>query len=198
MYYLVETDEYWSIGGSSTDVKLFKKALRKSWLTHFLKNEFEKAMEDEEIELINNCEKCNVDVDDVENELTIQYVSDGIDYHRTSYNIISDEETEEIKMFKYDVKNDSEEELIKKALHNEHLYVCIADKDYVMYVIEEYEIDADEKAYENYCETCFEPGHWKCFKATEEILEEVGDYDTLLYDEDVLDDLNYMIEEDVV
>jgi hypothetical protein len=94
-------------------------------------------------------------------------------------------------MLEYDL-NDSEEELIRKALHNEQLYVCVADKDYIIYVIEEYEMDADEKAYEYYCDTCFEPGHWSCYKATEEIIEKLGDCDSLLYDDDVLYDLNDM------
>ena len=197
MYRLIKTDEYWSTGGSATDVKLFKKASRKSFLTRFLKSEFEKAMEDDEIEFINDCEKCCIDVEDIEDDLMFQFVSEGIGWRRTRYSIVSDEEVERISMMlKYDIENDSEKELIRKALNNEQLYVCIADKDYIIYVIKEYEFEANEKAYEYYCDTCFEPGHWNCFKADfeEDEYEEIENYDTLLYDEDDLNDFNEMVE----
>ena len=97
MYYLIETNEYWSLGGSATDVKLFKKASSKSLLTSFLKSEFEKAMEDNEIESINDCEKFNINVDDIEDDLMIQYVSEGMGWHRIHYTIVSDTEVELIE-----------------------------------------------------------------------------------------------------
>ena len=82
---------------------------------------------------------------------------------------------------KYDFENDTEDILIQKALNKNELYVCIADQEFVIYVISDSEFKADEYAYNYYCEECFEPGHWKCFREKEDDLD---DYDVLLYDED--------------
>lgn len=83
----------------------------------------------------------------------------------------------------YDFEKDTEDILIQKALNKDELYVCVADQEYIIYVIAGSKIKADEYAYDYYCEECFEPGHWKCLKATE-ILNELDDYNVLIYDED--------------
>lgn len=98
------------------------------------------------------------------------------------YEILECSLEEFVTQNKYDFENDTEDILIQKALNKGQLYVCVADQAYVIYVIAGSKFDADDYAYGYYCEECFEPGHWKCLKATE-ILEELDDYDVLIYDE---------------
>lgn len=189
MYYLLKTNAMWGIGGSVTKHELIKKSLCENALKEFLLNEFTDAIEDVNVEFINNTERMHADIEDVEDELIIQYASDGWDTQSVTYRILSDEHTEEISKLKYDLEFDDEDTLISKAVENEELYVCIADQEYVMYVIANSECKAEEIAYDDYCENCFEPGHWKCFKATKEDLDELKwDYDQLLYDEDDFDE----------
>ena len=105
------------------------------------------------------------------------------DWVEGKYKILECSLKEFILQNKYDFENDTGEVLIQKALNKNELYVCVADQEYVIYVIAGSELDADEYAYEYYCEECFEPGHWKCLKATE-IFNELDDYDVLIYDKD--------------
>lgn len=98
------------------------------------------------------------------------------------YEILECTLEEFIAQNKYDFENDTEDVLIQKALNKNELYVCVADQEFVIYVIAGSEADADAYAYDYYCEECFEPGHWKCLKAIE-ILRELDDYDVLIYDE---------------
>lgn len=90
------------------------------------------------------------------------------------YKILEEKTMEEyLDKYEYNFDLDSEEELIQKAFHNNQLFVCLADKDYTMLVLANYETEAEDYAYDWYCETCFEPGHWSAWKATE---DDLGDF----------------------
>lgn len=104
------------------------------------------------------------------------------DFVDGEYKILECTLEEFVTQNKYDFENDTEDILIQKALNKNELYVCVADQEYVIYVISGSKFDADEYAYDYYCEECFEPGHWKCVKATD-MLKELDDYDVLIYDE---------------
>lgn len=99
------------------------------------------------------------------------------------YKILECSLEEFVEQNKYDIENDTEDILIQKALNKNELYVCVADPEYIIYVIAGNKSDADRYAYDYYCEECLEPGHWKCLNATG-ILKELDDYDVLIYDED--------------
>ena len=90
------------------------------------------------------------------------------------YKILEEKTMKEyFNKYRYNFDLDSEETLIKKELHNDQLFVCLADKEYAMFVLANDKMDAEDYAYDWYCETCFEPGHWKCWKATE---DDVNDF----------------------
>lgn len=113
------------------------------------------------------------------------------DYVEGKYEILECTLEEFIAQNRYDFENDTEDILIQKALNKDELYVCVADQEYVIYVIAGSELDADGYAYDYYCEECFEPGHWKCLKANE-IFNELNDCDVLIYDEDNFFDGEWM------
>ena len=173
MYYLIQTDEYWCSSGSATDVKFFKQASNKSLLTKFLKSEFEKAVEDNEIESINDCEKCCIDVDDIEDDLMVQYVSEGMGWHRTHYTIVSDTEVELIEEPPEMVKcrdcgkEIPEEDAIYCNFEEDSDYLCddcISEYEYCA-VCERYFPSEKEYVYflrgGNVCEDCYDEHGWK-------------------------------------
>lgn len=97
MYYIIKTDSLFGIGGESTSVSFYKKSEDKENLLDVLLDEFNEAMEDEDVEFINDIEREEIDECDMCNgELSIRYFSDGYDTTVIRYDIVSDEEVEEI------------------------------------------------------------------------------------------------------
>ena len=97
MYYIIKTDTLFGSGGSSTSVNLYKKSEDKESLLDVLLDEFNEAIEDEDVEFINDIERKEIDESDMyDGELSIQYFSDGFDTTAIRYDIVSDEDMEEI------------------------------------------------------------------------------------------------------
>lgn len=97
MYYIVKTDSLFGIGGESTSVVMYKKSEDKESLSEILLDEFNEAIDDDEVEFINDTEREDIDESDMyDDELTIRYFSDGCDITVIRYDIVSDEEVEEI------------------------------------------------------------------------------------------------------
>ena len=97
MYYIIKTNTLFGAGGMSTSVAIYKKSKEKESLSEILLDEFNEALEDNEVEFINDIERENIDECDMyDGELSIQYFSDGFDTTAIRYDIVSDEEVEEI------------------------------------------------------------------------------------------------------
>lgn len=97
MYYIIKTNTLFGAGGMSASVTIYKKSKEKESLSEILLDEFNEALEDNEVEFINDIERENIDECDMyDGELSIQYFSDGFDTTAIRYDIVSDEEVEEI------------------------------------------------------------------------------------------------------
>lgn len=98
MYYLIKTDEMFSLGGSglTKETKLIKKSKSKAKLRKFLKQKFSEAEKDDEVEYINACEKTEIRQINISDELLITYKDNGYDVDTVEYIIVSDKETEMI------------------------------------------------------------------------------------------------------
>lgn len=95
MYYLIKNSTMWGAGGRSEHTEVEFISEDKLKLTKILKERFNEALEDSEVEFINNeyideCGIGNIDADEISDELEIQYKGDGFDCTADRYVIVSD------------------------------------------------------------------------------------------------------------
>ena len=98
MYYIIKTDSLFGMGGESASVSICKKSEDKNKLLEILLDKFNKAIDDEDVEFINDYEREDAYKECIyeEEELTIKYFSDGCDTLLIKYDIVSDEKVEEV------------------------------------------------------------------------------------------------------
>ena len=97
MYYLIKNSTMWGMGGRSERTKVDYVSENKLKLTKILKDLFLEALDDPEVELINSQYTDEyLDVDDISDELEVQYKSDGMDSIAIRYVIVSDRDAKTI------------------------------------------------------------------------------------------------------
>ena len=102
MYYLIKNSTMWGAGGRSEHTEVEFISEDKLKLTNILKERFNEALEDSEVEFINGeytdeLGFCCIDVDEISDELEIQYKGDGFDYTADRYVIVSDRNARYLK-----------------------------------------------------------------------------------------------------
>lgn len=97
MYYLIKTSSMWGMGGRLESCKMIKISASKNKLNNYLKDLFAEAMDDPEVEFINQEYTDEyLDVEDIKDTLEVQYKCDGMDYTAIRYDIVSDKDAEMI------------------------------------------------------------------------------------------------------
>lgn len=98
MYYLITNSTMWGAGGRSEHTEVEFISDDKLKLTNILKERFLKALDDPEVDMINQ-EYIDgyLDVDEISDELEIQYKGDGFDITADRYIIVSDRNAKYVK-----------------------------------------------------------------------------------------------------
>ena len=96
MYYIIHTNTLYGAGGHVANAKIYKKSSDEQILKDILADLCSKALESDAVEAINYVAIEDFVSNDIqEKELLIEYYSDGLDFERDEYYIVSDDEVED-------------------------------------------------------------------------------------------------------